>query len=75
MYITNPLSGRIVIRISLFGSPFPLAFQGPVATRLPLNHGANIDAKDNKGRTALQVALESGCDELAMVLTEHGAAQ
>jgi len=45
------------------------------STRLLLKHGANIDAKDNKGRTALQVALENGCDEIAMVLTEHGAAQ
>jgi ankyrin repeat protein len=45
------------------------------STRLLLKHGANIDAKDNKGRTALQVALENGRDEIAMVLTEHGAAQ
>ena len=42
-------------------------------TRLLLKHGANIDAVDNEGRTPLQVALAHGRQEIATVLSEHGA--
>ena len=42
-------------------------------TRLLLEHGANIDAEDNMGRTPLQIALAHGRQEMAIVLSEHGA--
>jgi len=42
-------------------------------TRLLLKHGATIDTEDNGGRTALQLALEHGRDDIATCLTEHGA--
>ena len=42
-------------------------------TRLLLKHGANIDAKDNVDRTSLQLALANGRDEIARLLSEHGA--
>ena len=45
------------------------------AARLLLSHGAKVDAKDKKGRTALQVC-ESKFevrDELTKLLVEHGA--
>jgi len=42
-------------------------------TRLLLEHGANIDAEDNEGRTPLQIALAHGRQEMAIVLSEHGA--
>ena len=42
-------------------------------TRLLLNHGAIIDAEDNKGRTPLQLAIEHGRDDIVACLKEHGA--
>jgi ankyrin repeat protein len=42
-------------------------------TRLLLKHGAVIDAEDNDGRTPLQLALEHGCEDIAICLKEHGA--
>jgi ankyrin repeat protein len=41
--------------------------------RLLLKHGANIDVKDNQGKTPLQVAVERGLDEVATFLSEQGA--
>ena len=41
--------------------------------RVLLDHGAIIDAEDNKGRTPLQLALENGRDDIATWLKEHGA--
>ena len=41
--------------------------------RLLLEHGANIHSKDNEDRTALQLALANGRDEIARLLSEHGA--
>ena len=38
-----------------------------------LDHGAIIDAEDNKGRTPLQIASENGRDNNATWLKEHGA--
>jgi len=43
--------------------------------QLLLKHGANIDAKDDKSRTPLQIALAHGRDEMAGLLSEHGATQ
>ena len=40
---------------------------------LLLKYGANIDAKDNRDRTPLQLALVWGRDEIARLLSEHGA--
>jgi ankyrin repeat protein len=42
-------------------------------TRLLLKHDANVYAKDNKGRTPLQIALAHERQEMAIVLSEHGA--
>jgi ankyrin repeat protein len=42
-------------------------------TLLLLKHGAIIDAKDNKGRTALQLALEHKRKDIATCLKDHGA--
>ena len=42
-------------------------------TRLLLKHGAIIDAEDDEGRTALQLALEHERDDIAACLKEHGA--
>jgi ankyrin repeat protein len=41
--------------------------------RLLLEHGADVEAKDNDGKTALQVAAEEGHDEVVELLREHGA--
>jgi len=41
--------------------------------RLLLKYGADIDAKDNWDRTPLQQALVYGRDEIARLLSEHGA--
>ena len=42
---------------------------------LLLEHGADVEAKDNDGKTALQVAAASdrGHDEVMKLLREHGA--
>ncbi len=59
---------------SLWEKPGYMSSHGTVeGTRLLLEHGANIDAEDNKGRTPLQVALAHGQQEIAIVLSEHGA--
>ena len=48
--------------------------QGTVeGTRLLLKHGAIIDAKDDDGKTPLQLALEHGRHDIATCLKEHGA--
>ena len=48
--------------------------QGTVeGARLLLEHGAVVDAEDNKGRTALQLALEHGHHDISAYLREHGA--
>ena len=38
-----------------------------------LNHGAKVDAKDNKGRTALMWAASHGNEQIVRFLLEHGA--
>ena len=38
-----------------------------------LDHGARIDTKDSRGRTALSIALEIGNPELARMLFDRGA--
>ena len=40
---------------------------------LLLEHGANVEAKDDVGRTAFQVASAKGHEEVAKLLSEHGA--
>jgi len=37
-------------------------------TRLLIQHGASIDAENNKGETARQVALATGFHEMAELL-------
>jgi ankyrin repeat protein len=41
--------------------------------RLLLEHGANTDARDNDGKTPLQVAVEHGRHKLATFLSKQGA--
>ena len=36
-----------------------------------LQHGANVGAKDGSGRTALQIASDTGHDEIVKLLSEH----
>ena len=45
----------------------------PDATRLLLEHGADINAQNKDGRTPLHVAAENGRVEVVRVLHEHGA--
>jgi ankyrin repeat protein len=41
------------------------------SSHLLLKHGAEMDAKDNKGRTPLDLALEHGREEIARLLSER----
>ena len=43
------------------------------AVRLPPEHGADVKAKNNDGKTALQVAAGEGHDEIVELLREFGA--
>ena len=49
----------------------------PRVVRLLLEHGADVDAKDNEGRTPLALALQEEQDEIAQLLSEFcsGVAQ
>jgi ankyrin repeat protein len=38
-----------------------------------LEHGADVEAEDRKGRTAFQLALEKGRGKIMKLLSEHGA--
>jgi ankyrin repeat protein len=40
---------------------------------LLLKHGADVEAKDVEGRTAFQYASSRGLDDIAKLLSEHGA--
>lgn len=37
-----------------------------------LEHGADVEVKDNDGETALQCATDEGYDEIMKLLREHG---
>jgi ankyrin repeat protein len=39
--------------------------------RLLVEHGANVDAKDDKGRTAFQVASEYRHHDIVKLLSDH----
>jgi len=41
--------------------------------RLLLEHGADVEAKYNDGKTALQEAADRGHDKVVEFLREHGA--
>ena len=41
--------------------------------RLLLEHGADVEAKKNDGKTALQEAADEGDDKVVKLLREHGA--
>jgi len=41
--------------------------------RLLLEYGADVEAKNSRGETALQEATEKGHDEVVKLLREHGA--
>jgi ankyrin repeat protein len=43
------------------------------AVRVLLDHGANVGAKDNDGRTPLHKAVENRMSKAVRVLLEHGA--
>jgi ankyrin repeat protein len=42
------------------------------AVRLLLEHGADVEAKDNNSKTALRVAASRSRDEVVKLLREHG---
>ena len=46
-----------------------LAFAGGIV-RLLLNHGANVGAKDDRGRTPFQIASSNGHSEIAELLSD-----
>ncbi|KAF8473034.1 hypothetical protein DFH94DRAFT_765466 [Russula ochroleuca] len=41
--------------------------------RVLLEHGANVGAEDNQGKTPFQIASANGEDEIMKQLSEHGA--
>jgi len=41
--------------------------------RLLLERGADVEAKKNDGKTALQYAAQEGHDEIVKLLREHGS--
>ena len=41
--------------------------------RVLLEHGANVGAEDNYGRTAFKIASTHGHGEIIELLSEHGA--
>jgi ankyrin repeat protein len=41
--------------------------------RLLLKHGADVEAKGNDGKTALQRAADRGHGKIVKLLREHGA--
>ncbi|MBN1393368.1 MAG: ankyrin repeat domain-containing protein [Sedimentisphaerales bacterium] len=47
--------------------------QCPELVKLLLDYGANVNAKDQKGQTALDIATEKGYTDVAEVLRKHGA--
>ena len=49
-----------------------MLFRSDVACLL-LEHGAEVDAEDKRGRTSYQVALGNGRDEVVQLLLAHGA--
>ena len=53
-------------------TPLHFANDPKFATEL-LNHGANIDAQDEKGKTALYIAERRGNSEVFEVLVKRGA--
>ena len=52
---------------------YPLLKGTVEGTRLLLEHGAIIDAEDNKGRTPLQLAREHGRQDVMICLLQYGA--
>ncbi|KAI0270169.1 ankyrin repeat-containing domain protein [Russula aff. rugulosa BPL654] len=57
------------------GTPLHVASAcgAPEVVRLLLEHGADIEAKDKNGKTALQEAAENERDKVVELLREHGA--
>ena len=50
------------------------SFNGSLeVVRLLLEHGADAEAKDNKGETALQIAVDGGFEKVVELLRVHGA--
>ena len=41
--------------------------------RVLLEHGANVEAEDKKGRTLFQIASVRGYDDMVEPLSDHGA--
>lgn len=54
---------------------YPLLKGTVEGTRLLLEHGAIIDAEDNKGRTPLQLAREHGRQDVMICLLQYGASR
>ena len=41
--------------------------------RMLIEHSANLDAKDDEGRTTLELALAKGHQKIAESLSDHGS--
>jgi ankyrin repeat protein len=41
--------------------------------RVLLEHGANVETEDKKGKTSFQIASVKGYDHIVELLSDHGA--
>ena len=65
-----PLNGGEGVSPPLHGAVY---FDQPQMAAWLIAHGADLDARDFRGRTALAAALGNGHDEIATLLRQHGA--
>jgi ankyrin repeat protein len=52
--------------------PYRNTPHGPEIIELLIEHGADVNAKDNAGRTPVDQMLQNGRKDLAEVLHRHG---
>lgn len=71
---TTDLSGWTpLMYVAQHGGPDIQLTEGPDIALALLNHGADPNVRNNKGQTALTIALESSHDDVAAVLRNAGA--
>ena len=49
------------------------SFRPPAVVKLLIEKGADINARDNSGRTALMIASKNGHTQIVELLKAHGA--